>query len=290
MDLNPCAEPSPRSGRSEIEQLGWLSLVLVMLGGAVAIGMSTAFDGAGDSLSELNQRHRGSLVDGVELFAFVLATGVAAWLQPCAGRIRALRDHSIGPYLPLLLAASLAGVSAYLFWSGQSRHADFGPDSFGFVRWLGIVLAIAFPFVWVPLFPRLTAILAGMIAGPAVVAIIGYLSFEILLGNGEECYNAPLAFSLLAPQIGFVLLSRMNAIWLAPSSAAAVGLLLAWDDNFAEQLVALNVLTMVVLGYVALRGSTRIETSPMVCATVSALLGFGLAMIGADFGYSCIRL
>lgn len=290
VDPDPQAEQLPQSNRPEIEQLGLTALVLVILGSAVAVGMSLAFDGVGGTLSELNHRHQGSLVDGVEFFAFVFATGAAAWLRPCAGRIRALRDSWLGPFLPLLMAASLAGMSVYLIWSGQFPQAEFGPDPFGFARWLGTILAIAFPFIWLPLFPRLTAILAGMIAGPAVVAIFGHLFLESLLGNGEECYNAPLAFSLLAPQIGFVLLSRTNPIWLAPGTAAAVGLLFTSVDNLAEQVVALNVLAIVVLGFVAIRSNTRVEAHPLVCAVVSGLLGFGMAMIGADFGYSCITL
>jgi len=261
-----------------------------MMGVVFIYAFGLAFDGVEGTSSQFSDRHRGPVADGVEFIALVLGTVVAAWAQPWAGRIRALRDSALGPFLPLLLAASIAGLSAYLLWAGQSPQADLGPDPFGFAHWAGTALAIAFPLIWLPLFPRLTTILAGMIAGPAVVAILGYSSFESLLSNGEECYNAPLAFSLLAPQIGFVLLSKTNPIWLAPSCAAAVGLLFTWDENFAEQLVALNVLTMVLFGSVALRRNTRIEANPLVCATVTGLLGFGLAVIGADYGFSCITL
>ena len=73
------------------------------------------------------------------------------------------------------MAASLFGVVAYLVWTWTSPPALYWlQPEFGRLRWLGVVLLAGFTWVWLPLFPRVTATLAGMIAGPALFAIIGY--------------------------------------------------------------------------------------------------------------------
>ena len=69
-------------------------------------------------------------------------------------------------------------LCAYLAWSWRTPLTTFGPESqFGVVRWLGTALAAAFTVVWLPLFPRVMATLAGMIAGPALFALVGYTFF-----------------------------------------------------------------------------------------------------------------
>ena len=67
----------------------------------------------------------------------------------------------------------------------------------GLLRWLGVVLLAGFTWVWLPLFPRVTATLAGMIAGPALFAIIGYSFFPECMpeyGAWERSYAAGLVF------------------------------------------------------------------------------------------------
>ena len=76
------------------------------------------------------------------------------------------------------MAASLVGLNAFLAWSWITPLTVCGSEpAFGLVRWLGSVLLVVFTFVWLPLFPHVTAILAGMIAGPTLFAVIGYTFF-----------------------------------------------------------------------------------------------------------------
>lgn len=278
------------SDRSLVEWAGWIGLVLVVLGAAFVYGHSLAFSGVENTYDEFGGYRGNPLLAGVELFVFALATVAAAWLQLGTEQIRKLRDTSLGTVLPLLMAASLVGLCAFLIWSGQLHHSGLGPDSFGYTRWLGTALAIAFPFFWLPLFPRVTATLAGMIAGPAVIAVLGYAFFESLLGNGEECHRAPLVFSLLAPQIGLVLLTKTNPLWLAPSSAVSVGVIFTSNDEVTASLVVLSALLLAAVAIVALRNGLRTQAGPSTCAVVSGLLAVGLAVVGADYGFSCVTL
>ena len=111
---------------------------------------------------------------GTELAIIPLTAIAATKWRFAANRLQTFRASDIGPFLPLLLAATLFGLMTYLRWSWLTPLNAFGPDEFGVVRWLGTALAAAFTMIWLPLFPRITATLAGMIAGPAVFAVIGY--------------------------------------------------------------------------------------------------------------------
>ena len=114
---------------------------------------------------------------GIELAVVPLIVVGAARCRRCADRFRSLRWTGINPYLPLLMAASLVGLITYLVWSWATPLTLVGPDEFGFLRWLGTALAAAFAIIWLPLFPRITATLAGVIAGPTLIAVIGYAFF-----------------------------------------------------------------------------------------------------------------
>ncbi len=115
---------------------------------------------------------------GIELAIVPLAAIAAAPLRFGADRILALRAGRAGPLLPLLMAAALFGLAAYLLWTWVTPRPVFAAEpDFGVLRWLGIVLAAGFAWLWMPLFPRITAILAGLIAGPALFAIIGCTFF-----------------------------------------------------------------------------------------------------------------
>ena len=166
-----------------LERLGWVLLALIMYFIALYFGMTLVGWGIwgieemlGESFSYWSCKCR-PLLPGIELTIVPLSAIFAAWLRPGADRIRALRETRAGPWLPLLMAAALAGLCAWLVWSWHLPQASFGPDQFGYARWLGTALAAAFTIFWLPLFPRLTAILAGMITGPAVSASIGYIFF-----------------------------------------------------------------------------------------------------------------
>ncbi len=158
------------------EGLGWIALLLVVTTLMVIFGIAGAFR-LDDTLHDPHLWRKATL-PGVEFVIVPLAAIAAARWRVGADRLIALRASRIGPGLGLLMAAALVGLVAYLHWSWSSALTTTGPaPEFGLVRWLGTALAAAFTVVWLPLFPRITATLAGMIAGPALFAMIGYTFF-----------------------------------------------------------------------------------------------------------------
>ena len=122
---------------------------------------------------------------GIELLVVPLTAFAATRWRIGAGRIELLCAGKAQLILPLLMAATLAGLFCYLIWSWSLPQAAFGPDQFGLTRWLSLVLLAAFVWFWLPLFPRLTATLAGVFAGPALFAAIGYVLFPSFLMQGQ---------------------------------------------------------------------------------------------------------
>ena len=114
---------------------------------------------------------------GIELAVVPLAAIAATRFRVGADRLTSLRDGGRAPALSLLMAATLVGLVVYLAWSWTTSLTTFGPDEFGVIRWLGTALAAVFTMIWLPLFPRITATLAGMIAGPTLFAALGYAFF-----------------------------------------------------------------------------------------------------------------
>ena len=158
-----------------VEALGWVVLLVLLaavmwwFGGLMANGI--------DNLLHTRRLYdwTGARLPGIELAIVPLTAVAASRLRFGVDRILALRGSRVGPWLPLLMAASLFGLVAYLVWTWMSPQAAFGSLlEFGRLRWLGLVLLAGFTWVWRPLFPRVTATLAGMIAGPALFAVIGY--------------------------------------------------------------------------------------------------------------------
>jgi len=152
---------------------------------------------------------------GIELMIVPIATIVAERWRWGAERILALRTSRADPYLPLAMAAALVGLIAYLVWSWDSSLTRVGPDEFGLVRWLGTALAAVSTVVWLPLFPRVTATLVGMIAGPAVFGLFGYAFFgsqmQIHSPGSDGPAMAAVFFTLVATPIwilGAVLMSH----------------------------------------------------------------------------------
>lgn len=124
---------------------------------------------------------------GIELTVIPLVAVGAARCTRLLDRLLSLRWTGIAPFLPLLMAGSLVGLIAYLVWSWTTPLTTVGPDEFGVLRWLGTALAAAFAIIWLPLFPRITATLAGMIAGPALFAVIGYAFFAAqMVSTGDR--------------------------------------------------------------------------------------------------------
>ena len=176
---------------------------------------------------------------GVELIAVPLAAIAAANLRPGAERITLLREGSFRQFLPALMAASLVGVTAYLVWSWGLPQADFGPDEFGFVRWLGTALLASFTWFWWPVFPRVTAKLAGMIGGPALFAGIGYLLYADVIKNEPTGYcEGGCAFGVMLTLCAvFVLelcLKLSKRLWLSPVAHAV------WTSGLMAAVAALG--------------------------------------------------
>ena len=141
-----------------IEDAGTLVLLILLaaimwwFGGLLANGIDNFF-----SLS-LSYTHAKATLPGIELAVIPLTAITAARLRFGVDRILALRASRVRIWLPLLMAALLFGLAAYLVWTWISPKAVFGWQlDFGPLRWLGIVLAAGFTWVWRPLFPRVTA-------------------------------------------------------------------------------------------------------------------------------------
>ena len=144
---------------------------------------------------------------GLELVIVPLAACVAARQRFLESRLKSFRESGVGPYLALLMAATLAGLCAFLAWSWRTPLTTLGPDDFGIVRWLGTALAAGFTIIWLPLFPRVTATLAGMIGGPALFAVIGYT----FLGSHMQIEYVG-SDSVLSPAITFMLYAM--PVWI----------------------------------------------------------------------------
>ena len=106
------------------------------------------------------------------------------------------------PWLPWLGAAVAFAVIWYLGWSWSEpplrvlddlSHSTeptahlvlIGPDEFGVVRWVGAALLAGSAYLGMIFFPRLTAALAGAVAGPALFAVVGYILFPSFMRDPE---------------------------------------------------------------------------------------------------------
>lgn len=163
----------------------------------------------------LQQRHGFSVaLPGVELLIVPLGTMASAHWRFGWQSLNALRSGRAGLYFPLLMSAALAGLFSYLVWSWTTPLSTVGPDEFGVVRWVGLALAAAFALIWLPLFPRVTATLAGMIAGPALVAVVAFVFFGVEMQTSSSgpdgSGGAALFVGLVATPLWMV-----GAIWLS---------------------------------------------------------------------------
>ena len=142
----------------------------------------------------------------IDLVAIPLAAIAAAWLRWGRGGIttpnapRKVRARPrwgeertplpgaspVRPLLPLLGAAVLFGVFWYWGWWGLNPHHLFGiPPHFGVQRWISVALMAGVGYLGMMLFPRLTASMAGAVAGPTLFAIVGYTLFPSFMRDPE---------------------------------------------------------------------------------------------------------
>lgn len=190
--------------------MGLLLIVLILfvwtfcLGGAISLDRS------------LNRPDFPGMLPGVELAVVPLAAFAAARLQLATGRLSSLRTSGVGPYLPLLMTGTLVGLLAYLAWSWTTPLTTVGPASeFGLVRWLGTALAATFTCIWLPLFPRVTLTIAGMIAGTALFAGVGYALFPSHMTPPGDRWGHDEAYGAVFFASFVTLLWIAGAVWLA---------------------------------------------------------------------------
>ncbi|MCY4618281.1 MAG: hypothetical protein OXD50_06975 [Chloroflexi bacterium] len=275
------------------ELVGWLLLLSVVLAATHAFGVYLAAYGANDLLEWLPHAPAGdagihSLVAVIEVALMPLTALVAAWTRFGAERIRGLRDTGIGPWLPLIMAISIIGLATYMWWTLVSPQPGSRSDGFGLPRWFGAALAVAFTVIWLPLFPRVTSILAGMIAGPIVVALFGYIFYGSVfadhgskLCNHESCGIEALIATIFAAQLGFFVLVRhkLSLLWIA-SVGGTLTFALATNSEGVGLLSLVLLFVWVPIG-LALVG--QLKARPALCFVVSALVAGGLAVSGARF-------
>ncbi|MXX93204.1 MAG: hypothetical protein F4Y63_07120 [Chloroflexi bacterium] len=283
----------------EIDLIGWLLLVTVALAAALMFGMVVSYYGVDHLLGELRNtpaRHSGiqSLASVMEVLLIPLSAFVAGGTRLGSDWIQGVRDGRLGPWLPLLLAASIVGLATYVWWTLVSLQPGSGADEFGPARWLGAALAVAFPFVWLPLFPRLTWMLAGMIAGPAVVALAGYTFFGAVfvesgsqLCSHESCGVSALIVSLFGGQLGLFVLFRnkLSLLWAASVGVTTLIMVATGKGDIGLVWVALLagwVLVLIVVGLASV-ARVQIRAKPTSCFVVCALVAGGLAVSGARF-------
>ncbi len=105
---------------------------------------------------------------------FPLGAIVATRPRFLTRRILAIRTSRVGSIAALLMTASLVVLAVYLLAVGMLPGNQSAPEEgFGVRSWLGLVLALGFTWLWMPLFPRVTSTLVGMFAGIGLIAIAG---------------------------------------------------------------------------------------------------------------------
>lgn len=88
---------------------------------------------------------------------------------------------------PLVGAAVLVGVFWYWGWWLNNPHHLFGiHPQFGVQRWISVSLFAGVGYFGMILFPRLTAWMAGAVAGPTLFAVAGYTLFPSLMERGSN--------------------------------------------------------------------------------------------------------
>ncbi len=178
---------------------------------------------------------------GIELLLVPLTAFVVARWPVGADRFPAMRTGKLGELRPFLFFVSLLAVFGYFVVSVQEPLVSDWPQQFSAPRWFGALLLVLFTWYWQPLYPRLTANLAAMVVGPAVIAVIGYAFYDSYStyqyspdsyresGPMEVLFLVPLMIAE-APLLR-ISSARTHAIWTGTvmTGAALIGLAILAD-------------------------------------------------------------
>ncbi len=138
---------------------------------------------------ETGQYSHSLVLPHIDFVAIPLAAIAAAWLRWGSDWIAAPGEPGASlarPLFPLLAAAVLCAVLWYWGWWGLNPHDLLGIHPlFGVQRWISVALLAGVGYVGMMLFPRLTAWLAGAVAGPAFFALVGYTLFPSSMRDPE---------------------------------------------------------------------------------------------------------
>ena len=153
---------------------------------------------------------------GLEFVALPLAALAAARLRWGAECIGGARESRVGWLLPLLGAVVVAGMFWFIGWFWQDPQYLFGIHLlFGVQRWIAVAIAAAVGYLGVILFPRLTAAMAGAVAGPALFAVVGYTLFPSFIKAASDRDTITDAEARLADTLTIVFFWGVLAVAIA---------------------------------------------------------------------------
>lgn len=220
-----------------IERLGWFALLAL-----VTVVMWSAFVIAGLGIEELTIAHGyGSpeaVWPGLWLAIIPLVTLAVIRWHPCGDRLLALRRGRVGSFLPMLMAASMSVLAVAFILA-----PDLGPQrGFSALSVLGVVLAVAFCWVWTPFFPRIVATFAGACAGLAMVTLVGEPVFGSCLREVHHVRETSpgLFVVMVCPLLTFFW--GMGALWLSLAEARPAYHSL-WSGVFTLTMALIGIIT-----------------------------------------------
>ncbi len=191
-----------RTGPGTIERFGQIALVLAVAGALLLLVLYLLF---GWLASPLSTKGHFPERDGLELVFFPLAAAMAAMVRPRLGALAALRESRVGPALPLLAAGALAALVCYLAAWWVTEREWYAPERLfgaGLVACAGVAGSV--------LFPRHTALLAGVIAAPALFGAAVVAFPNLLLYTVDDSWKE----------------GHARGLMLAAAAAGAVSLVL----------------------------------------------------------------
>lgn len=214
-EVRPITGQASRRFAQLVERLCLIPLLALLLALVWLFGLLAGFD----VYEILLSRGYGTFETTLQRiwFAVVPLTAIgAARLRFGADRLKALRTTRIRPLLPLLMAASIYGFNMYLGANGMlPLREETGPGhGFSGLNWLGIVLGALITWIWMPLFPRISAILAGMFAALVLFALVSDPWFGSCLAAEHRTSESYGRFFILFISPIATLVWAVGSLWL----------------------------------------------------------------------------